>query len=87
MNNRPIPLEELQALIAEACERVPSAIALTQELVAHCALIMRTEPHIFSGVFRIRIGLILLVLQDEISRSLQCNSGIPLESIKPHIFY
>ena len=63
--------EELQRAIEEACNADPSVCSLTQEVLADIALLVRTEPHLFSNMIRIRTGLIIQTLALEVQRALR----------------
>merc|ERR1719186_2074366 len=66
---------ELRDLISKASEGDMSAATLTQEVLIYLAMFIRTEPNLFHGMLRLRIGLILQVMASEMSRAL----GIPGE--------
>uniref|UniRef100_A0A8B9QCL4 Phosphorylase b kinase regulatory subunit n=1 Tax=Apteryx owenii TaxID=8824 RepID=A0A8B9QCL4_APTOW len=69
----PIPYEELVHLIEEASEKNLSVSILTQEIMVYLAMYMRTQPSLFSEMFRIRIGLIIQVMATELAHSLHCS--------------
>uniref|UniRef100_A0A8C1I455 Phosphorylase b kinase regulatory subunit n=1 Tax=Cyprinus carpio carpio TaxID=630221 RepID=A0A8C1I455_CYPCA len=72
----PMPPDKLARLIDEASENNLTIAVLTQEIMMFLAMSIRTQPKIFSEMFRLRIGLILQVMVTELAQSLNC-SGIP----------
>lgn len=48
---------------------------LTQELLIYLALFISTEPQLFEGMIRIRVGLIIQVMIGELKRTLNCTSN------------
>uniref|UniRef100_A0A8B9QEW1 Phosphorylase b kinase regulatory subunit n=1 Tax=Apteryx owenii TaxID=8824 RepID=A0A8B9QEW1_APTOW len=77
----PIPYEELVHLIEEASEKNLSVSILTQEIMVYLAMYMRTQPSLFSEMFRIRIGLIIQVMATELAHSLHCSAGEATENL------
>lgn len=47
-----------------------------QEIMVYLAMSIRTQPGLFSEMFRLRIGLIIQVMTTELAQSLNC-SGTP----------
>ncbi|BFZ14817.1 hypothetical protein BsWGS_17856 [Bradybaena similaris] len=68
----PLPPDELAAIIYDACGEDHSTASLTQELLVYLAMFIRTEPHLFDEMLRLRVGLIIQVMASELSRTLQC---------------
>lgn len=55
---------------------------VTQELLIYLALFIGTEPQLFQGMIRLRLGLIIQVMIGELERTLNCSGNliyIPLE--------
>ncbi|XP_059680526.1 phosphorylase b kinase regulatory subunit alpha, skeletal muscle isoform isoform X3 [Gavia stellata] len=77
----PIPYEELVRLIDEASEKNLSVSILTQEIMVYLAMYMRTQPALFTEMFRIRIGLIIQVMATELAHSLRCSAGEATENL------
>uniref|UniRef100_A0A8C2THA3 Phosphorylase b kinase regulatory subunit n=1 Tax=Coturnix japonica TaxID=93934 RepID=A0A8C2THA3_COTJA len=77
----PIPYEELVRLIDEASEKNLSVSILTQEIMVYLAMYMRTQPALFTDMFRIRIGLIIQVMATELAHSLRCSAGEATENL------
>eukprot|EP00092_Neocalanus_flemingeri_P040364 GFUD01043962.1.p1 GENE.GFUD01043962.1~~GFUD01043962.1.p1 ORF type:complete len:1237 (+),score=200.38 GFUD01043962.1:169-3879(+) len=73
--SQPLGGSELRDLISKASEGDMSAATLTQEILIYLAMFIRTEPNLFHGMLRLRVGLILQVMASEMSRTL----GIPGE--------
>ncbi|CAG9764176.1 unnamed protein product [Ceutorhynchus assimilis] len=69
----PLPESELRLLIHEAYGQDDSTAMLTQELLVYLAMFIRTEPHLFMEMLRLRIGLIIQVMATELSRTLICD--------------
>lgn len=77
----PIPYEELVRLIDEASEKNLSVSILTQEIMVYLAMYIRTQPALFTDMFRIRIGLIIQVMATELAHSLHCSAGEATENL------
>ncbi|XP_063288316.1 phosphorylase b kinase regulatory subunit alpha, skeletal muscle isoform isoform X1 [Pelobates fuscus] len=77
----PLPYEKLIYLIDEASEKNLSTSILTQEIMVYLAMYMRTQPSLFSEMFRLRIGLIIQVMTTELSHSLRCSAEEATESL------
>uniref|UniRef100_A0A3Q3XA80 Phosphorylase b kinase regulatory subunit n=1 Tax=Mola mola TaxID=94237 RepID=A0A3Q3XA80_MOLML len=69
----PIPPDQLAALIDEASDGNISVAILTQEIMVYLAMSIRTQPSLFSEMFRLRIGLIIQVMATELAQSLNCS--------------
>lgn len=69
----PLPESDLRLLIHEAYGEDDSTAMLTQELLVYLAMFIRTEPHLFLEMLRLRVGLIIQVMATELSRTLICN--------------
>ena len=61
---------ELFALIQRASNGDVSLAMLSQEILIYLAMFVRTEPSLFQGMLRLRVGLILQVMASEFSRSI-----------------
>lgn len=46
---------------------------LIQEIMVYLAMSIRTQPNLFSEMFRLRIGLIIQVMATELAQSLSCS--------------
>jgi phosphorylase kinase alpha/beta subunit len=46
---------------------------VTQELLINLGLFVATEPQLFQGMIRLRIGLIIQVMIGELERTLSCS--------------
>ena len=44
-----------------------------QEIMVYLAMYIRTQPALFTDMFRIRIGLIIQVMATELAHSLHCS--------------
>ncbi|CAB3225023.1 unnamed protein product [Arctia plantaginis] len=69
----PLPENELRQLIHQAYGDDESTAMLTQELLVHLAMFIRTEPQLFLEMLRLRVGLIIQVMATELSRTLSCD--------------
>lgn len=69
----PLPENDLRLLIHEAYGEDDSTAMLTQELLVYLAMFIRTEPHLFREMLRLRVGLIIQVMATELSRTLICD--------------
>lgn len=54
-------------------------LVVFQEIMVYLAMSIRTQPSLFSEMFRLRIGLIIQVMATELAQSLNC-SGTPKAS-------
>uniref|UniRef100_A0A8C2XLA6 Phosphorylase b kinase regulatory subunit n=1 Tax=Cyclopterus lumpus TaxID=8103 RepID=A0A8C2XLA6_CYCLU len=77
----PIPPDQLAALIDEASGNNISVAILTQEIMVYLAMCIRTQPSLFSEMFRLRIGLIIQVMATELAQSLNCSGEEATESL------
>ncbi|ODN06538.1 putative phosphorylase b kinase regulatory subunit alpha [Orchesella cincta] len=68
----PLPEIELRQLIHSAYGDDESTAMLTQELLVYLAMFIRTEPHLFLEMLRLRVGLIIQVMATELARTLKC---------------
>ncbi|XP_059080504.1 probable phosphorylase b kinase regulatory subunit alpha isoform X1 [Tigriopus californicus] len=62
---------ELRQIIHEAYDGDESMAMLSQELLVYLAMFIQTEPQLFHGMLRLRIGLIIQVMAMELARSLK----------------
>ncbi|XP_046899325.1 phosphorylase b kinase regulatory subunit alpha, skeletal muscle isoform-like [Hypomesus transpacificus] len=77
----PIPPDQLAKLIDTASENNLTIAVLTQEIMVFLAMIIRTQPGLFSEMFRLRIGLIIQVMATELAQSLNCSGEEATESL------
>ncbi|XP_070710506.1 phosphorylase b kinase regulatory subunit alpha, skeletal muscle isoform isoform X1 [Pempheris klunzingeri] len=77
----PIPPDELAALIDKASDNNISVAILTQEIMVYLAMSIRTQPSLFTEMFRLRIGLIIQVMATELAQSLNCSGEEATESL------
>uniref|UniRef100_A0A8C4HX72 Phosphorylase b kinase regulatory subunit n=1 Tax=Dicentrarchus labrax TaxID=13489 RepID=A0A8C4HX72_DICLA len=77
----PIPPDQLAAVIDEASDSNISVAILTQEIMVYLAMSIRTQPSLFSEMFRLRIGLIIQVMATELAQSLNCSGEEATESL------
>ncbi|KAL2079654.1 hypothetical protein ACEWY4_025398 [Coilia grayii] len=77
----PLPPDELVSLIDQASENNITIAILTQEIMVYLAMNIRTQPGLFSEMFRLRIGLIIQVMATELAQSLSCSGEEATESL------
>uniref|UniRef100_A0A3Q0S1A2 Phosphorylase b kinase regulatory subunit n=1 Tax=Amphilophus citrinellus TaxID=61819 RepID=A0A3Q0S1A2_AMPCI len=77
----PIPPDQLANLIDEASDNNISVAILTQEIMVYLAMSIRTQPSLFSEMFRLRIGLIIQVMATELAQSLSCSGEEATETL------
>ncbi|XP_074555350.1 phosphorylase b kinase regulatory subunit alpha, skeletal muscle isoform isoform X2 [Halichoeres trimaculatus] len=77
----PIPPDQLASLIDGASDNNISVAILTQEIMVYLAMSIRTQPNLFSEMFRLRIGLIIQVMATELAQSLNCSGEEATESL------
>ncbi|XP_056605430.1 phosphorylase b kinase regulatory subunit alpha, skeletal muscle isoform isoform X3 [Triplophysa dalaica] len=77
----PLPPDQLVSLIDQASESNITIAILTQEIMVYLAMIIRTQPTLFSEMFRLRIGLIIQVMATELAQSLNCSGEEATESL------
>ncbi|XP_062372219.1 phosphorylase b kinase regulatory subunit alpha, skeletal muscle isoform isoform X2 [Sardina pilchardus] len=77
----PMPPDELVKLIDKASESNITVAILTQEIMVYLAMTMRTQPNLFSEMFRLRIGLIIQVMATELAQSLHCTGEEATDSL------
>ena len=62
-------------LIKKVWKRDVSMMMVTEEILIYLGLFISTEPQLFDGMIRLRVGLIIQVMVSELERTLNC-SGI-----------
>jgi len=62
---------ELRSCIHSAYGGDESTAMLSQELLVYLAMFIQTEPNLFHGMLRLRVGLIIQVMAAELARSLK----------------
>lgn len=67
--------DQVFSLIKNAWEDDISMIMVSQEIVIYLALFISTEPQLFQGMIRMRIGLIIQVILGELKRTLSCTGS------------
>uniref|UniRef100_A0A8B9HR13 Phosphorylase b kinase regulatory subunit n=1 Tax=Astyanax mexicanus TaxID=7994 RepID=A0A8B9HR13_ASTMX len=77
----PMPPDQLVKLIDQASENNITISILTQEIMVYLAMNIRTQPGLFSEMFRLRIGLIIQVMATELAQSLNCSGEEATESL------
>ncbi|XP_076835748.1 phosphorylase b kinase regulatory subunit alpha, skeletal muscle isoform [Brachyhypopomus gauderio] len=81
MISAPMPPDKLARLIDEASEKNLTIAVLTQEIMVFLGMSIRTQPKLFSEMFRLRIGLIIQVMVTELAESLKCSGEEATESL------
>ena len=67
----PMTVEQLYHTIVAATGNDPTMVMLTQEILIFLHTFISTEPQLFAGMIRIRVGLIVQVMLGELQRALQ----------------
>ena len=67
----PMTAEQLYNIIVAATVNDPTMVMLTQEILIFLQTFISTEPQLFAGMIRIRVGLIIQVMLGELKRTLQ----------------
>ena len=67
----PMTVEQLYNTIVSSTGNDPTMVMLTQEILVFLHLFISTEPQLFAGMIRIRVGLIIQVMLGELKRTLQ----------------
>ena len=70
--HRPLPNDQIYQLIKQAWDKDITMMMVTQELLIFLGLFIATEPQLFEGMIRLRIGLIIQVMIGELERTLKC---------------
>lgn len=70
---RPMTSRDLTTLITRAHGGELSTAMLSQEILLYLAMFIRTEPKLFSEMLRLRVGLIIQVMANELARSYKCS--------------
>ena len=71
-----MPTEQIFTLIKQAWNKDVSMMMVTQELLIYLGLFTSTEPQLFEGMIRLRLGLIIQVMIGELERTLNCSGLI-----------
>jgi phosphorylase kinase alpha/beta subunit len=79
IKNRPLPTEQIFKLIMQAWDKDVSMMMVTQELLIFLGLFISTEPQLFEGMIRLRLGLIIQVMISELEITLSCSGSIQLK--------
>lgn len=72
----PLPRDQIFILIRQAWNKDISMMMVTQELLIYLALFIGTEPQLFQGMIRLRLGLIIQVMIGELERTLNCSGSM-----------
>uniref|UniRef100_A0A5S6QS11 Phosphorylase b kinase regulatory subunit n=1 Tax=Trichuris muris TaxID=70415 RepID=A0A5S6QS11_TRIMR len=67
----PLPPEELLKVIRNVIGDDECGIMITQEVLIYLGMFIRTEPHLFSEMLRLRVGLIIQIMISELARGLR----------------
>ena len=61
---------ELLQTIESGCGNHYSAMAVSQEIIVYLAMFIRLEPHLFEDMWRLRVGMIMTIVVQELGRFL-----------------
>ena len=87
---KPVTLEVFNDMLYDACGSSSPLAALTQEIIKFTALLVETQLDLFAGMMRIRMGLIIQVLTQEIARSLNVDLDTGMDhllKLEPYCIY
>ncbi|GMS89003.1 hypothetical protein PENTCL1PPCAC_11178 [Pristionchus entomophagus] len=73
--------EELKDIMYRAYADDPNAFTLSQEIIVYLGSLVRTEPKLFTEVFRLRVGLIIQVLASELARLRDLSAADALQNL------
>ncbi|GMT18642.1 hypothetical protein PFISCL1PPCAC_9939 [Pristionchus fissidentatus] len=73
--------EELKDIMYRAYADDPNAFTLSQEIIVYLGSLVRTEPKLFTEVFRLRVGLIIQVLASELARLRNLSAADALQNL------
>lgn len=62
-------------------------LCVRQEIMVYLAMNIRTQPGLFSEMFRLRIGLIIQVMATELAQSLNCSGTKIIQLQRNDILY
>lgn len=68
----PLPPDKIERLLYQVCGDNISMAMLYEEILVDMQMFIRTEPMLFSEMLRLRVGLIIQVLCDELTRAIRC---------------
>ncbi|KAG2220005.1 hypothetical protein INT45_010373, partial [Circinella minor] len=77
----PTAPDALSKMIAEHCNDDVREGPVVQEIIIYLGGLIRTEPHIFDGILRLRTHYIIIALREEISRT----NGVDEEEAVEHL--
>jgi phosphorylase kinase alpha/beta subunit len=69
----PLKSDQIFEMITKAWDKDYSMMMVTQEILIFLALFISTEPALFDGMIRLRVGLIVQVMIIELKRTLSCD--------------
>lgn len=79
--SRPLGSQELKETIFKAYQGDVSTSTLSQEVLLYLAMFIRTEPYLFTGMLRLRVGLIIQVMTTELGRTLNISGEQALDKL------
>jgi len=79
--SRPHGAQELKDKIYSAHEGDVSTSSLSQEILIYLAMFIRSEPQLFNGMLRLRVGLIIQVMASELARTLNIDGEVAQDKL------
>ncbi|KAI9257275.1 glycosyl hydrolases family 15-domain-containing protein [Phascolomyces articulosus] len=77
----PTAPDALSKMISEHCNDDVREGPVVQEIIIYLGSLIRTEPHIFDGILRLRTHYIIIALREEISRTNGCDEEEAVEHL------
>ncbi|KAI9492467.1 glycosyl hydrolases family 15-domain-containing protein [Zychaea mexicana] len=77
----PTAPDALSKMIAEHCNDDVREGPVVQEIIIYLGSLIRTVPHIFDGILRLRTHYIIIALREEISRTNGCDEEEAVEHL------
>jgi phosphorylase kinase alpha/beta subunit len=66
----PMPSDEIIDKIQTFCSNDIRDRPLTQEILIYLSVLIKTDPHLFDGLLTLRVGYLILLITNELSREL-----------------
>ncbi|KFD63405.1 hypothetical protein M514_24426, partial [Trichuris suis] len=83
----PQPPKELLTFIRSVMSDDQCGVMITQEVLIYLGMFIRTEPHLFSEMLRLRVGLIIQIMISELARSMSISgeqAAAELTNLSPY---
>ncbi|MEB3336463.1 MAG: glycoside hydrolase family 15 protein [Leptolyngbyaceae bacterium] len=77
----PMTYTEIRDKINHFCGEDIRDRPLTQEILIYLSLLIKAEPHLFSGLLTLRVGYLILLITTDLARELQVTQGEAYEHL------